>query len=240
MFMPRLAILVVIMCLLGCGPGAAAGDAGGDTSGCEPLSSAEVPPLDMPDVCTAYLGDSPTGTDVEVIITNAGDEAILLMNQSSGCEPPPQWFHVDGELEGHAVWLPTSSCHLDWPSCLSFTDGSSPCELCETLRQPIYIEPGGRFVTSWTAQAAIEVEFPATCSITGAAEQCWVPTALPSGTYQLRAFAGLASDCASADCSCEVDENGSCNAPDFPNESNLEATLAWSTECDVVEIAFEH
>ncbi len=118
------------------------------------------------------------------------------------------------------------------------TDDSPACSLCETIHPPIYIEPGGRFVSSWTSVVALEVEFPAACTSAGSAVQCWAPSALPPGTYQLRAVAGLASDCASADCSCEVDEDRSCVAADSPTAADLEATLEWSTECDRIALTF--
>jgi len=103
----------------------------------------------------------------------------------------------------------------------------------------MYIAPGSRFLTTYTTWAPIEVELPAACTKSGAPEQCWAPTSLPTGTCQLRASAGLARDCISSDCSCEVDQNGSCVAADWPNESALEATLALNTECAVIELTFE-
>lgn len=233
---------IALVLVLGCGPGSPVDDAGDGetTSDCAPLPAAEVPPLETPDVCTAYFGEPPpSGAEVEVVIINDRDEPILLDERGSGCHHAARWFELDGEHEGHAVWLPLSNCEIDWPSCREFTDDASPCELCDTLIFPIYIEPGGRFITTYATLATIDVELPAECSITGAPEQCWAPTSLPAGTYQLRAYAGLASDCISEDCSCEVDENGSCIAPDWPNESNLEATLEWDTECDVIELTFE-
>jgi len=229
------------MLVIGCGRVSPADDSGdGETTDCAPVPAAEIPPLDTPDVCTAYLGDPPpSATDVDVVVVNHRDEPILLVDQGSGCGHSPQWFQLDGEHEGHAVWLPLTNCGPDWPSCRVVGEIPTVCRLCLTLHPPMYIAPGGRFLTTYTTLATIEVELPAACTFSGAPEQCWAPTSLPPGTYQLRASAGLASDCISSDCSCEADQNGSCVAADSPNESNLEATLAWNTECDVIELTFE-
>ena len=231
---------MLVVFVLGCGPGSPSlDDATTETSGCEPFTGT-VPPLGPPDTCAGYLGDPPpTGDEVEVSIINHRDEAILLLDQRSGCQHAAQWFQLDGEFQGRAVWLPTSSCELEWPSCRVYTDDPPDCSLCETLHPPIYIEPGGRHVTSWTTVVALDTELPAECTNTGESHPCWAPNALPPGNYQLRAVAGLASDCASSDCTCVVDANGSCTAPDWPSEANLEASLEWSSECDRIVLAFE-
>lgn len=243
---------------LACGPGSVSdsgelgelgdgGESGESGSGDCSLIGAEVPAVDRPEACVSYLGDPPLEqppVEVEVELVNARDEAILLLDQGEGCDHDPRWFLLEGSYQGREVWLSPTNSACEWPACANFSDAPPSCPDCGTTYSPIYIAPGGRWRTTWTAVALIDVELPASCSVDGTQVSCWAPTPLPPGDYQLRAVAAPASDCMAEDCGCEVDEHGSCPSPelpspDFPSSPSLEASVTWTASCDAIELRFE-
>lgn len=241
---------------VGCGPDSVDADtdsgSGADEVGdarCE-YADFEVPPLDEPDACASYFGDPPLAfepRDVPLEIVNARDEAVLIYEQGSGCQHAPRWFSLTGSYAEREVWLPLTNCETQWPSCATYSEAPPTCLLCQTFHAPIYIEPGGRFLTTWRAAAALDVELPASCSVAGEATSCWAPTPLPPQTYSLEALGQPASECDLVNCSCTPDADGSCPVDLGPDgdyavvfdELSLSASLEWSSACNAISLRFE-
>lgn len=240
----------VVACLsLACavGPGAADEGAenddtetGGGQGVCDDVDSPRVPPLADPDTCDSYsIPDAPGWGPGEIVIVNQTDEAIILLDQSSGCHQPARWFSLVGEHQGRALELPLLGCASEWPACQLYMEASVGCLECATIYLPIYIEPGGRWRTTWDPWVTIDVTLPAACSSSGASEACSVPIAPPPGDYQAQAVAAFASECVTSDCTCEVDEEGSCPLDDLADVGpSLTADAVWSAGCGPVELVF--
>lgn len=203
---------------------------------------ASVPLLESPSECDPYFDFLEAGgTEVEVVFRNARDEPILLVERGVGCDRAPRWLLMESTLEGFAVNWPFQSCYVDWPGCANYLpeDEVPGCLLCQSIFYPIYIEPGGRFVTTWDSFMTVETELPADCSIDGMAHSCWAASAIPAGSYPVTAAAAPLSACEGDDCSCEVDSDGSCVAPEFAVwPPALEAQVQWEAGCDL-EIVFD-
>jgi hypothetical protein len=244
----RRLVTLTLTLALGCGPGSVSGD--GETGECLPIEE-KVAVLEAPDLCESYFQDFPFNhqdptfgqppREFEVEIVNARDEPILLIDQGWGCKHPARWFSLAGEHQGRTIWLPPSNCHYDWPSCASTLDNNDGCHICASLYWPIYIAPGGRFRTTWPAAVLIDVELPASCSADGEAVACWAPTALPPGEYQLEAVAATLSECEDEywDCTCEIDEHGSCVVLDAYLYPSFSTSTTWTAGCNPIELRFE-
>lgn len=260
--MRRLASSSLILLGLACGPapgvdgGDELGDRGeasdwgrseGGDEGCPSLGD-EVPPLDDPELCAAYFGDTALEhgvPELELEIINERAEAIVLLDQSHGCNQAARWFSLTGEHADRAIWLPKTNCEIDWPACSLYGGEPPVCYGCATFHWPIYIAPGGRLRTRWRAAVAVAVELPASCASEGEALPCWAPTPLPLGDYLLEAQAVTASECPA--CSCELNEDGSCgvepSSPDsfpiLPPSLFAQAHYDGQSECARIVIRFQ-
>ena len=249
---PRVFLGLCALLLVGCGARLSGAETGeGSETGEESESGeglvcrdvpASVPLLESPDECAPYFELlEEGGTEVEVVFRNARDEPILLVERGVGCDRAPRWLLMEGSLEGYAVNWPFNSCYVDWPGCANYLpeDEAPGCLLCQSIFYPIYIEPGGRFVTTWDSFMTVETELPANCSIDGLAHSCWAASAIPAGSYPVTAVAAPLSACEGEDCSCEVDSEGSCVAPELAIwPPPFEAQAQWEAGCDL-EIVFE-
>ncbi len=185
---------------------------------------------------------------VTVVIRNASDEALLVYDRVFGCQHEARYFDLSGSASGRSLYLPSTNCALDWPSCGSLLEEDS-CLLCQTLNPPIYLAPGGYVEREWDRSLLAELEMPGECLPDGGdAMTCSRYTPAGAGSYTATADAARMSDCSEAEMTCvdesdcqggALDANGACllepqESWDLPIAVTAEAS--WNGLCDQLEL----
>ncbi len=274
---PRdLSVLTLCLLVAACGPGvdttgetdASTGDAGeseatgesegGATGESQEQLCAQAPDPDGADPiagemsCEEFATPTLTGDDsITVVIRNASEEPLLVYDRTHGCHHQARYFDLTGSASGRALYLPSSNCAIDWPSCEAYVNDGG-CLLCQTFNPPIYLAPGGYVERAWDGLLLAETVMPGAC-LPGGGEDlaCSVSAQAGAGAYTALAGAARLSDCSEEQMTCVdesdcqeggLDEHGACLLE--PQEFwelpvVVTAETSWNGLCDQIELVLE-
>ncbi|MCB9754230.1 MAG: hypothetical protein H6713_30165 [Myxococcales bacterium] len=218
---------------------------------CEAPPDPDAPDPVSPDVSCEQLATPETAGDamIEIVIRNAGDEPLLVYDRVSGCKHAARYYSLEGSAGGRHLSLPFTNCALEWPGCAAAIDGGD-CLLCQTLVNPIYVAPGGSFVSEWDGLLLADVEAPEGCLLEGFEGACATTAQAGAGDYTLTAAAARAADCDEAAGTCvdasdceggELDERGACQLvteEPLALPTTETATARWNGLCGQIELVF--
>lgn len=195
------------------------------------------------DPFASYLGCAPLLAPVSAPPTvlarlvNHTDHDIVVANRTVGCHQPARHFELTGTLGGRAVVAPTDYCPCSWNACAARSPEWEGYKLCLTLHHPVLIVPGGTFEETWDAWVFAETTLPAACIDGDDDIQCNAATSMASGTFTAIAHAALVD---TPECTCEVDEMGSClvDSEKCQAPTSLTASAAYDGTCGSLEIVF--
>lgn len=232
----RLAAAWLLTSGAACGSSTPTADDDPDDAMCGP-TKAGIDPFASSPGCASVFAPASASPTVLVRLVNHTDHDIVVANRTGGCHQPARHFELTGTLGGRAVAAPTNYCPTGWNACATRSPGWDGCRLCETLHGPALVAPGGTFEETWDAWVFAETTLPAPCIDGDADIQCNAATSMAAGTFTAIAHAALVD---TPECTCEVDEMGSCLV-DFGEcqaPTSLTASAAYNGTCRTLEIVF--